>query len=116
MNVLITGYEGAPFYKKGGLGDVMESLPKALNKIGIDIRIVLPYYNAIRDEYHFKKEGEFTIEFNSSKEHIGVYSTLLPGTNVKTYFLENRKYLSSSTSGGKNKRIDRFAFFDLAIV
>lgn len=116
MNVLITGYEGAPFYKKGGLGDVMESLPKALAKIGIDIRIALPYYNAIRDEYHLKKEGEFTIEFNSNKEHVGVYSTLLPGTNVKTYFLENRKYLSSSTSGGKNKRIDRFAFFDLAIV
>lgn len=115
LKTLITGYEGAPFYKKGGLGDVMESLPKALSQIGIDIRIVLPYYNVIRDKYKLKKEGEFAVEFESTEEHIRVYSTLLPGTDVKVHFLGNNKYLLSSNSNGKDKRIEQFAFFSLAV-
>jgi starch synthase len=115
LKVLITGYEGAPFYKKGGLGDVMESLPKALSKIGIDIRIVLPYYNVIRKKYNLKKEGEFAIEFDSVEEYLSVYSTLLPGTNIKVHFLRNKRYLSSSNSSGKDKRIEGFAFFSLAV-
>ena len=115
LNVLITGYEGAPFYKKGGLGDVIESLPKALYKIGIDIRIVLPYYNVIKENYNLKKEGEFAVEFDSIEEHVGVYSTLLPSTKIKAYFLGNRRYLFSSNSNGKDKRIEQFAFFSLAV-
>lgn len=115
MKVLITGYEGAPFYKRGGLGDVIESLPKALSKIGIDIRIVLPYYNVIKEKYNLKKEGEFAIEFNSTEEHIGIYSTLLPNTKIKAYFLGNKRYLFSSNSNGKDKRIEQFAFFNLAV-
>lgn len=116
LNVLITGYEGAPFYKKGGLGDVIESLPKALSKIGIDIRIVLPYYNVIKEKYNLKKEGEFAIEFNSTEEHIGIYSAFLPNTDIKVYFLGNKRYLFSSNSNGKDKRIEQFAFFNLAVV
>lgn len=115
IKVLITGYEGAPFYKKGGLGDVMESLPKALSRIGIDVRIVLPYYNVIKESYKLKKEGEFAVYFDSMEEHISVYSTLLPDTNIKVHFLRNNKYLLSSNSSGKDKRIEQFAFFSLAV-
>lgn len=115
MKVLITGYEGAPFYKKGGLGDVMESLPKALSKIGVDIRIILPYYNVIKEKYKLKKEGEFALEFASVEEHISIYSTFLPNTTVKAYFLGNKKYLLSSNSNGKDKRIEQFAFLGLAV-
>ena len=116
LKVLITGYEGAPFYKKGGLGDVMESLPKAFSKIDIDMRIALPYYNVIKEKYKLEKEGEFSIEFDSTEEYVGIYSTFLPSTKVRTYFLGNKRYLLSSNSSGKDKRIEQFAFFSLAIV
>ncbi|KKR71010.1 MAG: Glycogen synthase [Candidatus Roizmanbacteria bacterium GW2011_GWB1_40_7] len=115
LKVLITGYEGAPFYKKGGLGDVMESLPKALSNIGIDIRAVIPYYDSIKKQYHLNKEREITVVFGSETEHVGIYSSLLPDTKVLFYLLENRKYLFSSNAGGKNKRIEQFAFFNLAV-
>lgn len=114
--VLITGYEAAPFYKRGGLGDVMESLPKALQKIGVDVRVVIPYYNEIRDQYHLKKEGEFAVTFESGLEQVGIYSSLLPNTKVPFYFLANTAYLFSSNPHGKNRRIDQFAFFNLAVV
>lgn len=115
LKILITGYEGAPFYKKGGLGDVIESLPKALSKIGVDMRIILPYYNIIKEKYNLKEEGEFAVEFDSAEEHIGIYSAFLPNTKVRAYFLGNKRYLFSSNANGKDKRIEQFAFFSLAV-
>ena len=53
--------------------------------------------------------------FGSETEHVGIYSSLLPDTKVLFYLLENRKYLFSSNAGGKNKRIEQFAFFNLAV-
>ena len=122
MKVLIAGYEAAPFYKRGGLGDVMESLPKALRKIGIDARVVIPYYSEIRKEYHLQKEGEFFFQFGGQREHVGIYSALLPNhvskdsADVPFYFLENKAYLSLSRAKDKTKRMRQFAFFALAIV
>jgi len=116
MKVLITGYESAPFYKRGGLGDVMESLPKALSNIGIDVRSVIPYYDEIRKQFHFKKEGEFSFQFNGETEHIGIHSATYPGTKVPIYFLQNGCYLSRSRAKDKTKRMCQFAFFDLAVV
>lgn len=116
LKVIITGYEAAPFYKRGGLGDVMESLPKALAKIGVDVRAAIPYYDEIRKKYHFEKDGGFSIQFNGNIEHIGVYSSLLPNTKVPFYFLQNSNYLSLSKAKNKTKRMGQFAFFDLAVV
>lgn len=111
----MVAYEAAPFFKRGGLGDVMESLPKALAKLGVDVRVVIPYYNDIKEKYLLKKEGEFAIRFESETERIGVYSSLLPQTKIPFYFLENAKHLFSSNPQGKNKRIDQFAFFCLSV-
>ena len=50
MKVLFAASEANPFIKTGGLGDVMGALPKSLNKIGVDVRVVLPKYKNIKDE------------------------------------------------------------------
>ncbi|MDO8460873.1 MAG: glycogen/starch synthase [bacterium] len=113
LKVLITGYEAAPFFKRGGLGDVLGSLPKALRDIGVDARVIIPYYEDIEKKsarFRINKIGEYSIVFGSDIEHIGVYG----GPHV--YFLSNRKYLSSINTRGRNKKIDQFAFFDLAVV
>ena len=47
MNVLLVAAEAHPFIKTGGLGDVMGALPKALSKIGVDARVVIPNYKNI---------------------------------------------------------------------
>ena len=52
MKVLFVASEGAPFVKTGGLADVIGSLPRELQKQGLDIRVVLPKYGDISD--HFK--------------------------------------------------------------
>lgn len=116
MKVLITGYEVAPFFKRGGLGDVMGSLPKALSKISVDCRIVVPYYTEMQGNVDARRIGEFHVHFGDKEEEIGVYESKLPDSNCTVYFLSNRPFFSYGKHRGINGRIDQFAFFSLAVV
>lgn len=115
LRVLMTGYEAIPFYKCGGLGDVVGSLPRALVEKRIDVKVVIPYYEEIRAKYNVLKIGELMINFGKGKEQISVYQSALPNTTIPIYFLSNRPILSHINKRGRNKRIDQFAFFSLAV-
>ena len=47
IKVLHVASEMHPIVKKGGLGDVVGSLPKAQRELGIDSRVLLPMYPSI---------------------------------------------------------------------
>ena len=47
--VLFVTTEYAPFSKVGGLGDVAGSLPQALRRAGVDVRVVTPAWPGVLD-------------------------------------------------------------------
>ena len=52
MKLLFAGTECAPFFKSGGLGDVLGALPKELARKGHEVRVVLPYFiQQMSDKY-----------------------------------------------------------------
>ncbi|MGA9866109.1 MAG: glycogen/starch synthase, partial [Acetobacteraceae bacterium] len=47
MKVLFATSEFADFSKSGGLGEVAAGLPRALRKLGADVRILMPGYPSV---------------------------------------------------------------------
>ena len=63
-SVAFIGAECYPFIKTGGLGDVMYALPRALVKQNCDVKVILPRYRCIPQEYQDKMvyRGEFYMD------------------------------------------------------
>ena len=62
MKLLFAGSECAPFFKTGGLGDVMGALPKTIAKTtDNDVRVVLPFFTGMAEEY--KNQLSFVTSF-----------------------------------------------------
>lgn len=113
VQVLFVGYEAAPFYKKGGLGDVMFSLPKALRNLGIDARVVMPYYTEVKNKFPEKKIGEIYLRFGKELRSVKIYEGQFPDGKGPIYFLENQRYIKLQNT--KVRKLEQFAFFDLAV-
>ncbi len=113
LKVLIVSSEVAPYAKSGGLGDVAGSLPKALKKLGVDVRVVLPKYKTIKTEYFndVKYLGSFNTNLSWRNQKVGV---LLKETEFPVYFIENDYYFYRDGLYGYGDDNERFAFFSKA--
>ncbi|MBQ6550278.1 MAG: glycogen synthase GlgA [Lachnospiraceae bacterium] len=111
-NILITGSECVPFIKTGGLADVMGSLPKYFDKERYDVRVMMPLYTCIPQEYRSKMEyvTHFYTGFLWREQYCGLKTLTLDG--VRFYFIDNESYFGGpgpySYMGGD---IEKFSFF-----
>lgn len=111
MNVLFAVWELDPLIKVGGLGDVARSLPAALRAIGVDIRVVLPFYKALRlGKTKKTKVAEIQFSYAGKKETVKIFQVLHPDNKAPIYLLSHPRYLVTPYFP------DTFAFFDKAIV
>ena len=80
--ILFVGAEVMPLAATGGLGDVLGSLPAALKKEyqdDIDIRVVMPLYDAIKPEWRnqMKQEAIINIPLSWRNLYCGVLTNIL---------------------------------------
>ena len=75
-SVAFIGSECYPFVKTGGLGDVMYALPKALAKLNLDVKVILPRYKCIPQKYQEKMEyrGSFYMDLcaDGKQYYVGI--------------------------------------------
>lgn len=120
MKVLLAASEVAPIVKIGGLGDVIGSLPKALEKVGVNADVIVPYYpNAKTENLKVYKTIELNVPFNNKNNLVEVYKTKLPDSNVDVHLLKNQDYFAlggASAFLNNQKETEMFVFFSKAIV
>lgn len=115
LKVLLVSSEVAPYAKSGGLGDVAGSLPKALKNLGIDIRVAVPKYKTIKNEYFadVKYLGAVTTSLSWRTQEAKI---LLKEADVPIYFIENDAYFGRDGLYGYGDDNERFAFFCRAVL
>ncbi len=117
-SIAFIGSECYPFVKTGGLGDVMYALPKALVKQNCDVKVILPRYACIKQEWQEKMvyKGAFQMDLCSDGRqfYVGIMEYVSPD-GVVYDFIDNQDFF---TNGNPYTNlvddIPRYSYFDKA--
>lgn len=124
IKVLMVASEATPIVKVGGLGDVLGSLPAALDKLGCEIRIIIPLSRGVdRKKYSLKKVcSGLKIAFAGKKFSVNLWETRTAVPGAIVYLVENYHYLGheevypACSLAGNFCLSEKFLFFDLAVL
>jgi starch synthase len=116
MNVLLVAAEAAPFAKVGGMADVVGSLPKALNQIGIDTRVMLPMYGTISEQkYNVRYMFSFPFARRNGVADVHVFTAEYNDTTF--YFVKSWPFFGGENSvyTDWNWDMPRFIFYNQVV-
>ena len=111
-NILFVASECVPFVKTGGLADVVGSLPKYFNKKEYDVRVMIPKYACIPQEWKDKMQYKthFYMDLAWRSQYVGILEMEYEG--VHFYFIDNEFYFAGfHPYGNIYEDIEKFAFF-----
>lgn len=116
MNILFAASEVAPFIKTGGLADVAGSLPQKLARMGHDVKVILPLYEGIAQQ--FREEMQFLFHWNVRVAWRTPYCGLfeLRRDGISYLFVDNEYYFKRAEIYGHYDDGERFTFFSRAVV
>ncbi|HEY7420237.1 MAG TPA: glycogen synthase [Ktedonobacteraceae bacterium] len=112
LKVLMLAAEIVPFAKVGGLADVAGALPKALRKLGLDIRLVMPRYRQVDPQrFHLTtvldcisvSMGKFQVQASVLQGEIG--------DHIPVYMIDAPRFFDRENIYGYNDDGERFVLF-----
>src|SRR5881392_2552107 len=92
LQVLMMAAEIVPFVKVGGLADVVGALPKALQALGHDVRLVMPRYRQVDERFRLTTVIE-SISINLGKYQVPVSICQGEiGNHIPVYMIDAPRY------------------------
>jgi len=120
MKILLASSEVFPFAKTGGLADVAGALPKALKKLGIEVRVIMPKYKSIEEKGFSIEDTGRRITCTISQRAVDAEIAETHYDGIKVYLIDKDEYyyrdnLYSTEDGDFIDNAERFIFFSKAI-
>ncbi len=121
MKIVLVASEAVPYSKTGGLADVCGALPKALKRIGVDVRVILPRYtgmtfrsgDVVSQANGYQILSDLAVPFAGGIKYASVYEDWLDDTPF--YFIDSPEYFARGyIYGSGDAEVERFAFFSRA--
>ena len=115
--VLFASSECVPFIKTGGLADVVGSLPKCFDKRYYDVRVILPKYSCMKQQWKdmMQYKTHFYMDFAGQSQYVGVLECVYDG--VTFYFIDNEHYFTGDKPYTEHHwDIEKFMYFDRAVL
>ncbi|MFN3872801.1 MAG: glycogen synthase GlgA [Ignavibacterium sp.] len=121
MKIAFATAECVPYAKTGGLADVAGSLPKALEKLGVEVKIFMPKYLFIDESkhgLHYNWDvGEMLIRVNGKVHSVHLHQAKLPNSNVEVNFIDCPHYYNRGTVYTNDSDEDeRFILFSKGVI
>lgn len=121
MRILLASSEAVPFAKTGGLADVAGALPKALQSVGVDVRLIMPKYKGVEEKGFPVSFGSYRISCPVSQRLVDAEIAETEYNGVKVYLVDKDEYyyrdnLYSTQDGDYIDNAERFVFFSKSII
>ena len=121
LKILYVSSEMAPLVKTGGLADVSLALPRALRELGHDVRVAIPCYGSIPQDYWGERRGTCYVNLNSATQFGALREFRVPGAGVPVYLIEHDGYFGRPHPYSRNgyeyeDNLERFCFFSMAVL
>lgn len=113
--VLYVASEAVPFIKTGGLADVVGSLPKCFPKEYFDVRVMIPRYTFMKQQFKDQMNyiTNFYMDMNWRQQYVGIFEMEYDG--VKFYFIDNEEHFGGDKPYyGMPQDLEKFAYFSKA--
>ncbi len=116
LKVIFIAAEATPFIKVGGLADVAGSLPRALRRQGVDVRLMMPRYATVSPkQYGLKRLSSVPVPVGSGETRVHLLGGEVEGLPV--YMIWDDQYFSAREKVyGFNDDAQRFAFFARSVI
>lgn len=116
-NILMVASEAIPYIKTGGLADVVGSLPKYCDKENYDVRVIIPKYKCMSEEFlpQLKFVCHFYVNLNWRRQYVGIFKAKYDG--ITYYFVDNEFYFAGENPYNNiYEDVEKFAYFSKAVL
>ena len=112
LRILMLAAEIVPFAKVGGLADVVGALPKALQDLGHDVRLVMPRYGQVNPErFQLTTVIEtMTVKISQYSEQVRIMQGSI-GDGIPVYMVDAPRYFDRENIYGYIDDGERFILF-----
>ena len=112
LKILILASEVVPFAKVGGLADVVGALPKALQELGQDVRVVMPRYRQVDPERFALTTilDALTVNIAGFQEQVNVRLGSI-GNGIPIYMIDAPRFFDRENIYGYTDDGERFILF-----